>query len=79
MREIIRDKGRLEHILDAIDKAFVWDTVRNYLPSLREQIKKIYDEEQGDSREEIIANLTESLKQIKPIKEGKIRLPILSL
>jgi hypothetical protein len=36
------------------------------------QLKKIYDEE-GDNREEIIANLTESFKQIKLIKEGKLK------
>ena len=114
MREIIRDKGRLEHILDAIEKALeftenvsfeeyktntilrfavaksveivgeasykltkefreqhleiewrdiismrhilvhgyyqtedsvVWDTVKNYLPSLKEQIETIYEKE----------------------------------
>jgi uncharacterized protein with HEPN domain len=114
MREKIKDKGRLEHILDAIDKALeftenvnfeeykrntilrfavvkcveivgeasyklsnefrtqhpeiewrdiismrhilvhgyyqtadgiVWDTVKNYLPTLKEQIKTIYDKE----------------------------------
>ena len=115
MRERIRDKGRLEHILDAIEKAFeftenvsfeeyktnallryavvksveivgeasyklthefraqhpeiewrdiismrhilvhgyyqtednvVWDTVKNYLPQLKEKIQTLYDNEQ---------------------------------
>ena len=55
MREQIRDKGRLEHILDAIEKSIlvhgyyqtsdsvVWDTIKNYLPTLQKQIKTIYE------------------------------------
>jgi hypothetical protein len=32
-----------------------------------------WDEDSGDSREDIIANLTEAFEQIKLIKEGKLK------
>jgi hypothetical protein len=31
-----------------------------------------WDEDRGDSREDILANLTEAFKQIKLIREGKL-------
>lgn len=61
MREMIRDKSRLGHILESIDNVFefievvhgyyqiedfiAWDTASNDLRPLKEQIKTIYDNE----------------------------------
>lgn len=38
MREPVRDRDRLEHIVEAIDPDAVWKVIQEDLPPLREQV-----------------------------------------
>ncbi|MDR3286369.1 MAG: hypothetical protein LBT27_02885 [Prevotellaceae bacterium] len=51
----------------------VRDNKYPFLIELLNNFDFIQVEEQGDSEEEIVANLTEAFEQIKLIKEGKLK------